>query len=116
MLAVSLGIASSGPFASSQFREALGPSSSPDDRKDKLRQMLMDKKDKLSGPEAELLNKPETLNLLADRHHRVRLDGNEVAHRGRERGWYENAVVRSGKFKVALLDLLDFVFSETSGQ
>ncbi len=90
------------------FREALGPSSSPDERQQRLSDILREKRDELPSEAALLITKPAALNLLAERFSKVRLDGDQVAHGYRQRSWYEGAVTRSVD-KVALTDLLDLV-------
>ncbi|KAF8907883.1 hypothetical protein CPB84DRAFT_1843732 [Gymnopilus junonius] len=109
-LASSLGLSDDRYLASHQFREALGPSSSLEERRTRLREMLDNKKEELPKEAAFLMNRPEALALLAERYHRVRLDGDQVAHGYRERSWYEGSVSRSsGGGKVGLTSLLDFI-------
>jgi len=92
------------------FREALGPSSSPKERQQRLSEILMEKKDEIPTAAALLMTKPAALNLLAERFAKVRLDGDQVAHGYRQWSWYEGSVTRSvGTDKVALTGLLDFV-------
>ena len=90
------------------FREALGPSSSPEERQQRLSDILREKKDELPSEAVLLITKPATLKLLAERFSKVRLDGDQVAHGHRQRSWYEGAVARSTD-KMALMDLLDLI-------
>jgi len=111
LLAVSLGLGVDHRFASINFREALGPSSCPEEREERLLEILMEKKDEINPEAMLLMTKPAALNLLADRFPKVRLHGDQVAHGYRQRSWYEGSVARSvGTDKVALMGLLDFIF------
>ena len=93
------------------FREALGPSSSPDERQQRLSDILREKRDELPSEIALLITNPDALNLLAEQFSKVRLDGDRVTHGYRQRSWYEGAVTRSFD-KVALTVLLDLVLGE----
>lgn len=112
LLAISLGLSNDIYQASAKFREALGPSSSLEERHQLLLTMLTEKMDDLPHEAVLLMNKPDALNLLAERFPRVRLNGDQVAHGYRERSWYEGSVFRSvGRDKTALKSLLDYVSS-----
>ena len=90
------------------FREALGPWSSSEERRQRLSDILREKTDELPAEAALLSTKPAALKLLAERFSKVRLDGDQVAHGHRQRSWYEGAVARSSD-KIALMDLLNLV-------
>lgn len=110
-LASDLGLVNEEYFHSLSFREALGPSPILEERRQRLSEILNERKDEISSQAALLLTKPAALNLLAERFPKVRLDGDQVAHGHRQRSWYEGSVSRSvGTDKVALMSLLDFVF------
>lgn len=97
-------------FASLKFREALGISSSIQERQQRLVEILTEKKNEIPAGAASLIAKPAALSLLAEVSPKVRLDGDQIAHGYRQRSWYLGSVTRSAASdKTALSDLLDFI-------
>ncbi|KAJ3492054.1 hypothetical protein NLJ89_g11282 [Agrocybe chaxingu] len=66
-LAVCLGLTNDQPFASLHFRDTLGPSPILAERRQRLSEMLKEKKDEIPSQAALLLTKPAALDLLAER-------------------------------------------------
>jgi hypothetical protein len=112
-LAVIFGLGSDFRFASLNFRDALGITSSIQERQQRLVEILTEKKNEIPAHAASLIAKPAALSLLAEVSPKVRLLGDQIAHGYRQRRWYEGSVARSaGSDKMALSDLLDFVLPD----
>ena len=112
-LAMLLGLGSDVRFASLNFRDALGITSSTQERKQRLIKILTEKEYAIPARAASLIAKPAALSLLAEVSPKVRLLGDQIAHGYRQRSWYEGPVARSvGSDKMALSDLLDFIFPD----
>ena len=111
-LAVFFGLGSDPRYASLNFRNALGISSSIQERQ-RLREILTEKKSEIPAKAASLIAKPAALGFLAEVSPKVRLHGDQIAHGHCQRSWYEGSVARSAASdKMALSDLLDFVLPD----
>ena len=117
-LAVFLGLGGGDPrYASLNFRDALGISSSIQERQQRLLEILTEKKNEIPAEAAFFIAKPAALGLLVEVSPKVRLHGDQIAHGYRQRSWYEGSVARSAASdKMALSDLLDFVLPDASGR
>jgi myosin heavy subunit len=112
-LAVSLGLSAPAnlkTFASRDFREALGLSSSLQVRQQCLMGLLRDNRNAIPVATTLLESNPAALSMLADRFPKVRQHGDQVAHGHRQRSWYEGSVSRSTSDKAALMTLLALLF------
>ena len=111
-LAEFFGLGSDLRFASLNFRDALGISSSSQERQQCLVEIFTEKKDVIPPEAASLATKGAALGLLAEVSPKVRVHGDQIAHGYRQWSWYEGAVAHAASDKVALSDLLDFILPD----